>query len=96
MPTQVDYSTNNKAVVIVEKDTTSGKLSATILDEKVSDIATNIGTYNKDAILKSMADAPPITTGGSSSQSSRGGKSRKGKKSKGGKSRKGRKSLRRK
>jgi len=37
-----------------------------------------------------------IALGGSSSQSSRGGRSRKGKKSKGGKSRKARKSLRRK
>jgi hypothetical protein len=39
---------------------------------------------------------PGETAGGSSSHSSRGGRSRKGKKSKGGKSRKARKSLRRK
>ena len=42
-----------------------------------------------------VAKFPPPSAGGSS-QSSRGGKSRKGKKSKGGKSRKARKSLRRK
>ena len=50
------------------------------------------GAYTEVAKMK---QAHPVV-GGSSSQSSRGGKSKKNRKSKGGKSRKARKSLRRK
>ena len=49
-----------------------------------------------DEVAKFTTANPVRVVGGSSSQSSRGGRSRKGKRSKGGKSRKGRKSLRRK
>jgi hypothetical protein len=71
-------------------------ISGSPLSANVIGISDGAGGINKDNTkltnaYDTVANFPPIASG-----SSRGGKSRKGKKSKGGKSRKAKKSLRRK
>jgi hypothetical protein len=68
--------------------------TATILE--ATDGTTNYDATKLTDAYTAVSNMPAKSAGGSSSQSSRGGRSRKGKKSKGGKSRKARKSLRRK
>jgi hypothetical protein len=64
------------------------------IDKNADEIVKLVTSNTKNTNIK---DGPLTMTGGSSSQSSRGGKSRRNKKSKkGGKSRKAKKSLRRK
>ena len=73
------------------------KLTATI--ESASIAGTPAANLTDAYTAVSNMDAKPtkpMSAGGSSSQSSKGGKSKKNRKSKGGKSRKARKSLRRK
>jgi hypothetical protein len=64
--------------------------------ESASIDGTPVSTEDLKNAYDAVSKIPANTVGGSSSQSSRGGRSRKGKRPKGGKSRKARKSLRRK
>jgi len=73
------------------------EFEAVILPGTKAKVLAALAEVSKDAsILDALSTTPITMAGGSSSQSSRGGKSRKGKRSKGGKSKKARKSLRRK
>ena len=63
------------------------------IDPRANDIIDLIATKQKDAAIK--PGPPPTVGGGSSSHSSRGGKSKRNRKSRGRKSKKARKSLRR-
>jgi len=102
MTTPYNYANiSDMAVTVTVTPTADGKsFDAEI--EKVpgkENILGAIGEFMKNTpTVDSTTGAlsTPILLGGSSSHSSRGGRSRKGKKSKGGKSRKARKSLRRK
>ena len=91
---------DTEVTVSIIKDT-SGKavLSAAAKDltpEKIG-VMTKVIGQDYDTVIDNTGNLiGPATAGGSSSHSSRGGKSRRNRKSRGGKSRKGRKSLRRK
>jgi hypothetical protein len=91
-----DYTTVDDMAVMVKvtpKADGSG-FDANIEPDSNVEKANILGAIG-DFMTKKSLD-PPINMGGSSSHSSRGGKSRRNKKSKGGKSKKARKSLRRK
>ena len=89
-----------KVMVEVRPKNNNGKLEfdAVIQPGEKPKVLAALAEVSKDASkLDKLVTEPLTITGGSSSHSSRGGKSRKGRKSKkGGKSRKSRKSLRRK
>ena len=102
-PTNLDELNTMVTVKIIKDGNGIASLSANIdpqqlSSEKVGVMSKVIGNKYDEVIDESNGNLKgPAIAGGSSSHSSRGGKSRKGRKSKkGGKSRKGRKSLRRK
>uniref|UniRef100_A0A6C0ESM0 Uncharacterized protein n=1 Tax=viral metagenome TaxID=1070528 RepID=A0A6C0ESM0_9ZZZZ len=81
--------------VIADKDKVLEAKIVSVKDSATPPVTKSDATGLSQAFAQ-VVELLPKSKGGSSSQSSRGGKSRKGKKSKGGKSRKSRKSLRKK